>query len=149
MAPLTVSGLFTAERQAAEAVRALEAFGIPAHDISVVRRQDAAVSQDVTAGKVIGGVSGWLAGALAVDVPGVGPLIAAGPLAASLVGMVGGGLIGALVDYGIHPGQGETYQRAIHQGQVLVAATTNDGAAVAGVFKAAGAVQIDRRLPPS
>lgn len=148
MAPLTVSGLFTDDDKAFEAVRALKALGIPDHDISVVTRQDRAISQDLTAGKVIGGVSGWLAGALAVDVPGVGPLIAAGPLAASMVGMVGGGLIGALVDYGIHPGQGETYKRAIHEGHVLVAASAVDGVAVARVLKAAGAVQVDRRLPP-
>jgi len=61
----------------------------------------------VTAGGVIGGTLGVLAGIGALAIPGVGPLIAAGPITAGLAGLgVGGavgGLVGALVGDG-YPG---------------------------------------------
>src|SRR6266850_252328 len=57
------------------------------------------------AGAVIGGTLGWLAGIGALAIPGVGPLIAAGPIVAALTGVgVGGaigGLTGALIGMGI------------------------------------------------
>src|SRR6188472_216338 len=56
-------------------------------------------------GAVLGGTLGWLAGIGALAIPGVGPLIAAGPIMAALAGAtVGGtlgGLTGALVGMGI------------------------------------------------
>jgi len=59
----------------------------------------------VTAGGAIGGTLGLLAGIGALAIPGVGPLIAAGPIMGALAGLgVGGavgGLIGALVGMGI------------------------------------------------
>ncbi|MEO6828277.1 MAG: hypothetical protein ABI164_00595, partial [Acidobacteriaceae bacterium] len=59
----------------------------------------------VTAGGVVGGTLGLLAGFGALAIPGVGPLIAAGPIMAGLAGLgvggVVGGLIGALVGMGI------------------------------------------------
>ena len=59
----------------------------------------------MTTGGVIGGTLGLLAGIGALAIPGVGPLIAAGPIMATLAGLgVGGavgGLVGALVGMGI------------------------------------------------
>jgi hypothetical protein len=59
----------------------------------------------VATGGVVGGTLGLLAGIGALAIPGVGPLIAAGPIMGALAGMgVGGavgGLIGALVGMGI------------------------------------------------
>src|ERR1700734_1193606 len=59
----------------------------------------------VTAGGVVGGTLGLLAGIGALAIPGVGPLIAAGPILGAVAGLGGGGavggLIGALVGMGI------------------------------------------------
>ena len=59
----------------------------------------------VGVGGVVGGTLGLLAGIGALAIPGVGPLIAAGPIMAGLAGLgVGGavgGLVGALVGMGI------------------------------------------------
>src|ERR1700748_1379370 len=56
-------------------------------------------------GSVVGGALGLLMGLGALALPGVGPLIAAGPIVASLAGLgVGGamgGFVGALVSMGI------------------------------------------------
>src|SRR3569623_1381440 len=59
----------------------------------------------VTAGGAIGGTLGLLAGIGALAIPGVGPLIAAGPIMGTLAGIGSGaalgGLVGALVGMGI------------------------------------------------
>jgi hypothetical protein len=58
----------------------------------------------VTTGGAVGGTLGLLAGIGALAIPGVGPLIAAGPIMAALAGLgVGGavgGIVGALVGMG-------------------------------------------------
>ena len=78
----------------------------------------------VTAGGVIGGTLGLLAGIGALAIPGVGPFIAAGPIMAALAGLgVGGavgGLIGALVGMGIPEYEAKRYQGHIKAGGVLL-----------------------------
>jgi hypothetical protein len=58
-----------------------------------------------TAGGAVGGTLGLLAGIGALAIPGLGPLIAAGPIVGALaglgVGAAAGGLVGALVGMGI------------------------------------------------
>ena len=67
-------------------------------------------------GGTIGGALGLLAGIGALAIPGVGPLIAAGPIMATLAGLgVGGavgGLVGALVGMGIPGVRGEAVRRS-------------------------------------
>src|SRR6202522_818803 len=78
----------------------------------------------VTTGGVIGGALGLLAGIGALAIPGVGPLIAAGPIMASLAGLgVGGavgGLIGALVGMGIPEYEAKRYEGRVKDGGVLL-----------------------------
>src|SRR5436189_5582599 len=45
-------------------------------------------------GAVVGGKLGWLAGIGALAIPGVGPLIAEGPIVAALAGVGVGGAVG-------------------------------------------------------
>jgi hypothetical protein len=65
-------------------------------------------------GAVIGGSLGWLAGIGALAIPGVGPLIAAGPIVAALTGVgVGGaigGITGALIGMGIPEYEAKRYE---------------------------------------
>ncbi len=74
----------------------------------------------VTAGGVVGGTLGLLAGIGALAIPGVGPLIAAGPIVATLAGLgVGGavgGLVGALVGMGIPEYEAKRYEGAVKGG---------------------------------
>jgi hypothetical protein len=65
-----------------------------------------------------------LAGIGALAIPGVGPLIAAGPIMASLAGLgVGGavgGIVGALVGMGIPEYEAKRYEGAVKDGGTLV-----------------------------
>src|SRR5580698_9583704 len=78
----------------------------------------------VTTGGVVGGTLGLLAGIGALAIPGVGPLIAAGPIMASLAGLgVGGavgGIVGALVGLGIPEYEAKRYEGAVKDGGTLL-----------------------------
>ena len=78
----------------------------------------------VTAGGLVGGTLGLLAGIGTLAIPGVGPLIAAGPIMATLAGVgVGGavgGLIGALVGMGIPEYEAKRYEGAVKDGGTLL-----------------------------
>lgn len=78
----------------------------------------------VTTGGVIGGTLGLLAGIGALAIPGVGPLIAAGPIMGALAGLgVGGavgGIVGALVGMGIPEFEAKRYEGAVKGGGTLL-----------------------------
>lgn len=78
----------------------------------------------VTAGGLVGGSLGLLAGIGALTIPGVGPLIAAGPIMGALAGLgVGGavgGVVGALVGMGIPEFEAKRYEGAIKEGGTLL-----------------------------
>jgi hypothetical protein len=69
-------------------------------------------------------VLGWLTGIGALAIPGLGPLIAAGPIVAALagVGAVGavGGVIGALAGMGVPEYEAKRFEGRIKQGGVLM-----------------------------
>jgi hypothetical protein len=77
-----------------------------------------------SAGAVLGGTLGLLAGIGALAIPGVGPLIAAGPIMAGLAGLgVGGavgGFTGALVGMGIPEYEAKRYEGRIKEGGILL-----------------------------
>jgi len=74
-------------------------------------------------GATVGGVLGLLAGIGALAIPGVGPLIAAGPIVAALAGMgVGGavgGVTGALIGFGIPEFEAKKYEGRLKKGAIL------------------------------
>src|SRR4051795_7555572 len=83
-----------------------------------------------TSGAVIGGGLGWLAGIGALAIPGLGPLIAAGPIVAALAGAgaggVVGGITGALVGMGIPEYEAKRYEGRVKDGSILVSAHCDD-----------------------
>ena len=78
----------------------------------------------VLSGGTVGGTLGLLAGLGALAIPGVGPLIAAGPIMGALAGLgIGGavgGLVGALVGMGIPEYEAKRYEGRVNDGGILV-----------------------------
>ena len=103
----------------------------------------------VTTGGVIGGTLGLLAGIGALAIPGVGPLIAAGPIMATLAGVgVGGavgGVVGALVGMGIPEYEAKRYEGAVKGGGTLLSVhcdTSDEVDAAKHALKETGATDI-------
>ena len=79
-------------------------------------------------GAIVGGLVGALAGLLlglsAFTLPGVGPVVIAGPIYTALMGAtaggIGGGLLGALVESGVPEDVASDYVAGIRRGHVLV-----------------------------
>ena len=83
-----------------------------------------------TSGAVIGGGLGWVAGIGALAIPGLGPLIAAGPIVAALAGAgaggVVGGITGALVGMGIPEYEAKRYEGRVKEGGILLSVHCDD-----------------------
>jgi hypothetical protein len=81
-------------------------------------------------GGLLGGTLGWLAGIGALAIPGVGPLIAAGPIMGALsgaaVGAAAGGLTGALVGLGMPEFEAKRYEGKIREGNILISVHTDN-----------------------
>ena len=137
----TVVAVFDDRDDAQDAIRALRDAGFTADDISILARdRDVAgrladdtgtematgAATGALAGGLLGGVAGWLVGIGALAIPGVGPFIAAGPLAAALggaaIGAAGGGIIGALTGMGIPEDEAKYYDTEFRHGGIVVTA---------------------------
>jgi hypothetical protein len=135
----SVFGIFKSGGMAERAVDELLRTGFANGDISVLLPDEASTRDfahekntkapegatlGVTAGGVLGGTLGLLAGIGALAIPGVGPLIAAGPIMGALAGLgVGGavgGVIGALVGMGLPEYEAKRYEGQIKAGGVLL-----------------------------
>jgi hypothetical protein len=81
-------------------------------------------------GAAIGGVVGWLIGVGAIAIPGVGPLLAAGPIVAALAGAgaagATGGLVGGLIGAGIPEIEAKRYAGRIREGGYLISVHCDD-----------------------
>ena len=101
------------------------------------------------AGGVTGGVLGLLAGIGALAIPGVGPLIAAGPIMAALsgaaVGAAVGGIGGALIGMGIPEFEAKRYEDLVKGGNILMSVHSENSEntrRIREIFKNAGAEDI-------
>src|SRR5690348_2360080 len=97
----TVVGVFERFEQADSALRDLRAAGFREADISLVMRQSGApelgagatkADQGTVTGASVGAVLGGIAGLAALAIPGIGPILAAGPIAAAVGALTGGAL---------------------------------------------------------
>jgi hypothetical protein len=109
---------------------------------------EGAVTGAVTGG-ALGGVLGWLAGIGALAIPGVGPLIAAGPIMAALsgaaVGAATGGIAGALIGLGIPEYEAKRYESSVKEGKVLISVHSDNAdetRRAKEIFERAGAEDI-------
>lgn len=84
------------------------------------RGRNDTVTNGVSTGGIIGGIAGLAAGAGALAIPGIGPLLALGPISGLLSGAATGGIVGGLADYGIPAERGRYYEDKIKQGNTLV-----------------------------
>ena len=147
---VTISRLYDRYADAERAVSQLEAAGIPQSDISIVannsdewynsgkkdRDRDGVDDRADSAGKGagigagIGGTAGLLAGLGLLAIPGLGPVVAAGWLAATAVGAAAGaatgGIIGALTEAGVSEEDAHTYAEGVRRGGTLVTARVPD-----------------------
>jgi len=143
----TIVALYDTIEQAKQAVQALKDAGYTGTDISLVANdttgeyaRDLTVKSPTdgagagaTAGAIIGGLGGLLVGIGALVIPGIGPVLAAGPLAAAVTTLVGagvgaaaGGLLGALVDLGVPEEEAGYYAEGVRRGGALVTAHVDD-----------------------
>ncbi len=142
----TVTGLFDLYTDAKTAVDDLETTGVPHSDISIVASdargehadqmnkagEDAGKGAGI--GAAVGGVGGLLAGIGLLAIPGLGPVVAAGWLASTLVGALGGaaiggaagGIVGALTKAGVSEADANTYAEGVRRGGTLVSARVED-----------------------
>jgi hypothetical protein len=141
-----VVALFDDRATAEAAAQDLIDAGFLTDDISVVARDDpsdhcagavsAPTGSDVS-GTAIGAgtgavLGGFLAGIGALALPGIGPVIALGPIAAALAGAgfgaAAGSLLGLLVDLGVPGDEAHGYAEGVRRGGVLVAVRVDDDA---------------------
>ena len=174
----TVVGLFDHFADAQMVVQNLVDGGFRREDISLAANQTAtgytgdgsdlntgqltageAAGQDAGVGAGVGGVVGLLVGLGALAIPGIGPILAAGPLAAALgvtvgstltgaaIGAAAGGIIGALTHLGVPKDQAEYYAEGVRRGGTLVtvSASDEDAQRAVDIMNGAGAVDIDSR----
>ena len=82
-------------------------------------------------GAALGGIAGLVATVAALMIPGIGAIVAIGPIGAALTaaitGAVGGGIAGALMDAGVGREEAGYYEERFKEGGVLLTVRTDDG----------------------
>jgi|SRR5581483_2815550 len=136
---VSVFAIFRSREAVEEAVTALERAGFRNTDISVLlpenegtkdlahekhtKAPEGATAGGVTGG-AIGGILGGLIGVGLIAIPGLGPLVAAGPIIAALTGVgsggVVGGIIGGLAGLGIPEYEAKRFEGRIKTGGLLL-----------------------------
>jgi hypothetical protein len=103
------------------------------------------------AGGIAGGALGFLVGVGALAIPGLGPFIAAGPIAAALAGAGAGGalgtLTGILIGLGIPEYEAKRYESHLNRGGMLLAVHADNGdwaTKAKDILNRAGARDVDK-----
>lgn len=151
--PQAVVGIFSSLSAAEQCVTQLRNSGFTTEEINIISKGNAkettygndSIMDGTMTGGAIGGIGGLLLSAGALTIPGIGPIIAAGPLAATIAGAVGGGITGGLVDWGIPAAKSEEYTNEVSSGNTLaVLKSTQDKVAQAvQILTANGAMNVE------
>jgi hypothetical protein len=156
-----VLALFQDSQNAAGAASRLRAAGLGRGDLSVVaatHQLEGALAQDMEAtpgaeiedsrpAARLGEIGGHVLAAIAVVLPGIGPIVSAGPLAADLgeaAGHAAGGIASILEDAGLGPDRAQQWQAAVTRGALLLGAHVRQGdaAAIQALMLESGATDI-------
>ena len=168
---VNVLGLFETPHEAQLVVNALIEAGIPKSEVSLILpdqnsraggsdsdqadRSAKRVSAGMGAGAAAGGALGLLAGIGAFAIPGLGPILAAGPIVAALegagFGAIAGGLAGTLSDVGIPENKTEFYGDRLKEGHALVMVHSDDDEAdkIYEIMEQHGALETAERVESS
>ena len=109
------------------------------------------VAKGAVAGGVLGGAAGLAASLAGLAIPGIGPILTAGPIIATLAGAgagaVAGGVIGSLTEIGVEKKDAELYAEAVRRGGTLNTLRTDESRAdeASAILRKAGAIDITRR----
>lgn len=152
-----VVGVYKSFEDARYAIDSLEAARYPPAQVSLVThnvRQEAPVEElqygdkaeaNAARGAGVGGLVGALLGAPLLTIPGLGVIVAAGPIGTALAGAIVGGLLGGFSGWGIHEDHAREYEVNVREGDWLVVAD-GDPAEVAAaqvVLDATNAERVD------
>jgi hypothetical protein len=162
-----VFGIADSAARAQRIITDLRDAGFPSANISVLFpdrtgthdfRHDAhtkapeGASAGIGTGALLGGTLGWLSGVGAVAVPGLGALIAAGPILAALSGAAAGaavgGISGALLGYAVPEFEATLYETRLRDGNYLISVHTESivqQAHVREILAKNGATDISQR----
>jgi hypothetical protein len=166
---ITVIGFYDDRAPAEEAARALIDAGVDRNNISLVARDIAegvpqfvelqekttdgsTLGENVAGGAAVGGIAGYLLGIATLTIPGLGALVALGPIAGlvagATVGAAGGGIIGAIKDSGVPDDEANFYEEGLRRGGsvVLVDAWEHDSDRIRDILEGHGAVDIDEKM---
>ena len=160
----TVIALFESRIAAERAVTALADAGFLRESVSVITGNPNAPTGDVPnigpqeqigtgtdagSGAAIGGLAGFIGGIVALAIPGIGPILAVGPLAAGImgagIGAATGGIVGALKGHGVPEADASRLSEAIRRGHVLVSAHVPSDRVdqAADILDKMGAIDVD------
>jgi len=135
-----VVGVFERFAQADEARNELRSAGFSDEDVSVVMQPsetapevgagETKADEGTVAGATAGAIVGGALGLAALAIPGIGPLLAAGPILAILGGAATGGalggLIGSFAGLGVPTEHAKEYEAAVRAGGIIVAVKADD-----------------------
>jgi hypothetical protein len=133
----TVVGVFSDFTAALNTSPELASAGFAREDVSIVAQDSKGEyakfvkaetlpepESGVGTGATIGGIGGFLLGLAAFAIPGIGPIVAAGPLvtafAGATIGALGGSLVGALNGLGVPEFEAKAYDQGVREGSTLV-----------------------------
>jgi hypothetical protein len=144
----TITRMFDSYSDAQQAVTELRRLGVDDDDVSLIannadgshgeHREHSETAEDAgkgaATGGLIGGAGGLLAGLGMLAIPGLGPVVAAGWLASTLVGAgvgaavggTAGGIVGALKDNGESEDDAHVYAEGVRRGGTLLSARVPD-----------------------
>jgi hypothetical protein len=129
---IAIVRLYDDHTRAADAVAQLKKAGVPEHDISIITRDDpaGAAATGAEIGAAVGGLAGLLTGLGLIAIPGIGPVVATGWLAATAAGAAAGGLaggaLGVLSQAGVSGEEAHEIAECLRRGATMVSARVPD-----------------------